>query len=62
MTFPTPAQSFCGIATHWKDGFYKGQIAEEIVKPVRSRGGIMELRELAKCNTDLWSDQVYVQE
>ena len=52
MTFPTLAQSFREIAAHGKDGFYKGRIAEEIVKIVKSKGGVMELEDLAKHKTD----------
>lgn len=52
MTFPTLAQSFHEIATHGKDGFYKGRIAEEIVRIVKSKGGVMELEDLAKHKTD----------
>ena len=52
MTFPTLARSFREIATHGKDGFYKGRIAEEIVKLVKSKGGLMELEDLAKHKTD----------
>ena len=51
-TFPTLAQSFREIATHGKDGFYKGRIAEEIVKVVKSKGGVMELEDLARHRTD----------
>lgn len=53
MRFPTLARSFREIATHGKDGFYKGRIAEEIVKLVKSQGGVMELEDLAKHRTDL---------
>lgn len=52
MTFPTLAQSFREISTHGKDGFYKGRIAEEIVKLVKSKGGVMELEDLAKHRSD----------
>jgi len=52
MTFPTLAQSFREIAAHGKDGFYKGRIAEEIVKLVKSKGGVMELEDLANHKTD----------
>ena len=52
MRFPTLARSFREIATHGKDGFYKGRIAEEIVKLVKSQGGVMELEDLAKHRTD----------
>lgn len=52
MRFPTLARSLREIATHGKDGFYKGRIAEEIVKLVKSQGGVMELEDLAKHRTD----------
>ena len=52
MKFPTLAQSFREIVTHGKDGFYKGRIAEEIVKIVKSKGGVMELEDLAKHRTE----------
>ena len=53
MTFPTLAQSFREISANGKDGFYKGRIAEEIVKVVKSKGGVMELEDLAKHKTEL---------
>ena len=52
MRFPTLAQSFREIATHGKDGFYEGRIAQEIVRLVKSKGGVMELEDLAKHKTD----------
>ena len=52
MTFPTLARSFREIATHGRDGFYKGRVAEEIVKVVKSKGGVMELEDLARHKTD----------
>ena len=52
VTFPTLARSFREIATHGKDGFYKGRIAEEIIRLVKSKGGVMELEDLAKHKTD----------
>lgn len=52
MRFPTLAQSFREISTHGKDGFYKGRIAKEIVKLVKTKGGVMELEDLAKHATD----------
>ena len=52
VSFPTLAQSFREIATHGKNGFYRGRIAEEIVKLVKSKGGVMELEDLAKHKTD----------
>lgn len=53
MTFPTLAQSFREISAYGKDGFYKGRIAEEIVKVVKNKGGVMELEDLAKHKTDV---------
>jgi gamma-glutamyltranspeptidase len=52
MTFPTLAQSFRQISTNGKHGFYKGRIAEEIVRVVKSKGGVMELEDLARHKTD----------
>ena len=52
MTFPTLAQTFREISANGKDGFYKGRIAEEIVKLVKGRGGVMELEDLAKHKTE----------
>ena len=60
MTFPALAQSFREIATHGKDGFYKGRIAEEIVKIVKIKGGVMELEDLAKHKTDFVDPIKYV--
>ena len=60
MTFPTLAQSFREIATHGKDGFYKGRIAEEIVKVVKNKGGVMELEDLAKHRTDFVDPIKYI--
>jgi len=48
IQLPCLARTFREIATHGKDGFYKGRIAEEIVKLVQSGGGVMELSDLAK--------------
>jgi len=53
VTFPTLAQSFREIATHGKNGFYQGRIAEEIIKLVKSKGGVMELEDLAKHKTEV---------
>ncbi|KAH9982596.1 nucleophile aminohydrolase [Lactifluus volemus] len=42
MTFPNLAKTFRALAEHGKDGFYKG----------RSKGGVMELEDLAKHASD----------
>lgn len=52
MTFPTLAQSFREISINGKDAFYRGRIAEEIVKAVKSKGGVMELEDLAEHKTE----------
>lgn len=51
-TFPTLAQTFREVSINGKDGFYKGRIANEIVKVVKSKGGVMELEDLAKHETE----------
>jgi len=42
------AKTLRSIAEHGKDGFYKGRIADAIVELVQSKGGVMELEDLAK--------------
>jgi gamma-glutamyltranspeptidase / glutathione hydrolase len=60
MRFPTLAQSFREVATHGKDGFYQGRIAEEIVKLVKAKGGVMDLEDLAKHKTDFVEPIKYI--
>jgi gamma-glutamyltranspeptidase / glutathione hydrolase len=48
MRFPNLAKTFCALAEHGKDGFYKGRVAEAIVEVIKSKGGLMELEDLAK--------------
>ncbi|EEP82042.1 conserved hypothetical protein [Uncinocarpus reesii 1704] len=43
---PNLAQTFRTLATEGKDGFYKGRIAEEIVKVVKDLGGYLSLDDL----------------
>lgn len=47
MRMPELARTFRELATKGRDGFYKGRVAEEIVKLVKSKGGHMELSDLA---------------
>ncbi|KAH6697274.1 gamma-glutamyltranspeptidase [Plectosphaerella plurivora] len=47
MKNPNLARTFRELATKGKEGFYKGRIAEEIVKVVQNRGGFLELDDLA---------------
>lgn len=48
MKFPDLAKTFRALAEHGKDGFYKGRIAEAIVEIIKSKGGVMELEDLAR--------------
>jgi gamma-glutamyltranspeptidase/glutathione hydrolase len=48
MKFPNLAKTFRALAEHGKVGFYKGRIAEAIVEIIKSKGGVMELEDLAK--------------
>ena len=47
MRFPDLAQTFRSVAEKGKDGFYKGRIAGAIVELIQSKGGVMELDDLA---------------
>lgn len=47
MKNPTLARTFRTIAAEGKAGFYKGRIAEELVKVVQDLGGHLELNDLA---------------
>ncbi|KAJ7769321.1 gamma-glutamyltranspeptidase [Mycena metata] len=51
IKFPNLVRTFREVATHGKDGFYKGRIAEAIVELIKSKGGVMELDDLASHET-----------
>ncbi|KAF7306814.1 hypothetical protein MIND_00473100 [Mycena indigotica] len=51
IKLPNLAQTFREVATHGKDGFYKGRVAESIVELIKSKGGVMELEDLAQHKT-----------
>lgn len=53
VKLPNLAKTFRALATHGKDGFYKGRIAEAIVEVIQSKGGVMELEDLAKHETSI---------
>lgn len=53
MKFPDLAKTFRAVAEHGKDGYYTGRIAEAIVELIKSKGGIMELEDLAKHKTSI---------
>ncbi|KAI0307921.1 gamma-glutamyltranspeptidase [Multifurca ochricompacta] len=48
MKLSNLAITFRALAEHGKDGFYKGRIAEAIVEVIKSKGGVMELEDLAR--------------
>ncbi|CAO1632872.1 unnamed protein product [Sympodiomycopsis kandeliae] len=47
ITMPYLGKTFRELATKGKDGFYKGRVAEAIVELHKSKGGFMELSDLA---------------
>lgn len=47
IQLPTLAQTFREVVKHGKDGFYKGRVAQAIVDLIQSKGGVMELGDLA---------------
>lgn len=54
---PTLANTFRTLAKEGKKGFYTGRIAEELVKVVHDRGGLLDLQDL-KNHMDLGSEPV----
>jgi len=53
VTLPYLAKTFREVAAYGKDGFYRGRIAEAIVELIQSKGGIMEVEDLAKHKTSI---------
>lgn len=51
IKLPNLAQTFRELGKKGKDGFYKGRIAQAIVDIVQSKGGVMELDDLAEHST-----------
>jgi gamma-glutamyltranspeptidase/glutathione hydrolase len=51
LRLATLAKTLRALAEHGKDGFYRGRIAEAIVELIQSKGGVMELDDLAKHQT-----------
>lgn len=51
ITLPNLAKTFREVATHGKDGFYRGRVAEAIVELIQSKGGVMTLEDLARHET-----------
>lgn len=53
-TRPTYADTLEAVAEHGPDAFYNGKIAQDIVKTVRERGGVMSLEDLASSSINLF--------
>lgn len=53
VKLPNLARTFRELGIHGKDGFYKGRIAQAIVDVIQSKGGVMELEDLAKHETSI---------
>ncbi|KAJ8083891.1 hypothetical protein PM082_002657 [Marasmius tenuissimus] len=51
VKLPNLGKTFRELATKGKDGFYKGRVAEAIVELIKSKGGVMELEDLANHDT-----------
>lgn len=52
MKLENLAKTFREVAAKGKDGFYKGRVAESIVDLIKSKGGVLELEDLAAHKTD----------
>ena len=69
IKLPNLAKTFRSIVENGKDGFYKGRVAEAIVELIQSKGGVMDLEDLAKHESSFvkpisytFSDEVTVYE
>lgn len=47
VQLPNLARTFREVVAKGKDGFYKGRVAQAIVNLIQSKGGVMELEDLA---------------
>ncbi|KAG9120988.1 hypothetical protein FRC07_003252 [Ceratobasidium sp. 392] len=52
MRFPDLARTFRTLVSEGKKGFYTGRIAKAIVELIKSKGGVMELDDLATHDTE----------
>ncbi|KAG8753974.1 hypothetical protein FRC12_011360 [Ceratobasidium sp. 428] len=52
MRFPDLARTFRTLVSEGKKGFYTGRVAEAIVELIKSKGGVMELDDLATHDTE----------
>ena len=51
IQLPNLATTFRELAAHGRDGFYTGRVAQAIVDLIKSKGGVMELEDLANHKT-----------
>ncbi|KAL0565403.1 hypothetical protein V5O48_016618 [Marasmius crinis-equi] len=51
IKLPNLGKTFRELATKGKDGFYKGRVAEALVELIQSKGGVMDLEDLARHKT-----------
>src|SRR5271154_2267874 len=54
---PDLAASLQQIATHGRDGFYKGEIAAQIVEAMKRHGGTMTAQDLAEYSSE-WAEPI----
>jgi len=47
VQLPNLAKTFREVVAKGRDGFYKGRVAQAIVNLIQSKGGVMELEDLA---------------
>jgi gamma-glutamyltranspeptidase/glutathione hydrolase len=53
ITLPNLAKTFRELVAKGKDGFYKGRVAQAIIELIKSKGGKMELEDLANHTTSI---------
>jgi gamma-glutamyltranspeptidase / glutathione hydrolase len=57
IKLPNLANTFKEVVAHGKDGFYKGRVAQAIVDLIQSKGGLMDLEDLAS-HTSTWVEHI----
>lgn len=57
MRYPALARTLRLIAEKGRDGFYAGEVAEEIVATLKARGGLLTLEDFAETRTD-WVEPI----
>ena len=60
ITFPNLAKTFRELLAKGKDGFYRGRVAQAIVDLIKSKGGKMELEDLASHSTSVVEPIKYI--